>query len=96
MGQAVSTGARAFNIAAAGTLSVGGVDSAAQVWAVNVNTGAASAVATCYDGTAASGRKLGTIDASARGSYWWGGAVCKDGFTLVLAGGNADITVSAT
>jgi hypothetical protein len=86
---------RAYNIAATGTLTVGGVDSACRLYSINVNTGAASAVATVYDGTAATGRKIATIDASAAKSLIFGGSVCKDGVTLVLSGGNADITVNA-
>jgi len=86
---------RAQNIAATGTLTVGGPNSSTRLWSIVVNTGAASAVATVYDGTAASGRKIATIDASASKSLNYGGAICKDGVTLVLSGGNADVTVNA-
>jgi hypothetical protein len=86
---------RAQNIAATGTLTVGGSNSSTRLWSIVVNTGAASAVATVYDGTAATGRKIATIDASASKSLNYGGAICKDGVTLVLSGGNADVTVNA-
>jgi hypothetical protein len=86
---------RAQNIAATGTLAVGGSNSSTRLWSIVVNTGAVSAVATVYDGTAATGRKIATIDATASKSLNYGGALCKDGVTLVLSGGNADVTVNA-
>lgn len=60
---------------------------------VTVNTGAASAVLTVYDNASAgSGTKLATIDCSATGSFSYG-ARTDNGITVVLSGGNADVTI---
>jgi hypothetical protein len=88
-------GGRPYYIAATGTLTIGGTDSAARLNTITVNTGAVSAVLTVYDGTAAAGRKFAVIDASASKSLNFGGAICKDGITAVMSGGNADVTVNA-
>lgn len=64
----------------------------AQLWTVNVNTAAAGAVLTIYDGTSTSGAKVATIDASKNGSYCYG-VVCKNGIFLDLAVGTADCTI---
>jgi len=89
-------GGRPYYIATQTTLVIGGTGSAAKLNTVTVNTGAASAVLTIYDGpSAAVGRKIAVIDASASKSLNFGGSVCKDGITVVLSGGNADCTVNA-
>lgn len=86
--------ARPYNIAATGNLAVGG--EGVRLWSITVNTGAASAVFKIYDGTSAVAANIkGTIDASAKGSYNFGGSLFLNGLFCVLSGGNADITVNA-
>lgn len=87
---------RPYYIAAAGNLGpLGGAGTGANLHRVNINTGAASAVVTVYDGQSASGVKKATIDASAKGFYDFAGAWFKNGIFCVLSGGNADVTVIA-
>lgn len=66
----------------------------AELVSVNVNTGAASAVLTVYDGTSTTGTTVAVIDASAKGSYWFGYARLHNGLYYTLIGGTADITIS--
>lgn len=61
---------------------------------INVGTGAASAVITIYNGTSTSGAVIGIIDASARGTYNYGGIRCPAGLFVKLTGGNADATLT--
>lgn len=86
---------RAQNIAAAGTLTIGGPNSSTRLWSIIVNTGVATSILTVYDGTAATGRKIATIDCSASKSLNFGGAICKDGVTAVMSVANSDVTVNA-
>ena len=89
----MSEALRAQHLAATGTLGpIGGLSSWTYLERIVVGTGAASAVVSVYDGQSASGTKIATIDASAKGYYDFE-CVCKDGLTVVLSGGNADITV---
>ena len=64
----------------------------AELWTVNVNTSAASAVLKIYDGTSTSGTLVAQIDASNQGSYCYG-VRCKNGIFADLSGGNADCTI---
>lgn len=78
------------SISATGTLNV--AKGPATLIGITINTGAASAVLTVYDNTAGSGTKIATIDATTRGSLNYF-CRCKTGITVVLSGGNADVTV---
>jgi hypothetical protein len=60
--------------------------------AVIVNTAAASAVVTVYDGTSSGAPAIATIDASATGNFFYNCA-CINGLTVVTSGGNANVTV---
>lgn len=67
------------------------------LWTVNVNTGAASAVLTVYDGPtvanpSTTGSVVAMIDASSKSSQVFGVQV-TNGLYLVMTGGNADVTV---
>lgn len=67
----------------------------AELWTVNVNSGAASAVLTLYDANpsiTASSVKIAVIDASTKSSHAYG-AMCKLGIYAVLNAGNADCTI---
>lgn len=89
---------RPYYIAATGNLGpIGGTGTGANLHRINVNTAAASAVVTVYDGQSASAPavKKATIDASAKGFYDFAGAWFKNGIFCVLSGGNADVTVIA-
>lgn len=79
-------------IAAAGNLSVAPTGGKARLWTVNVNTAAANATFTIYNGTSASGDVVAVIDASETSSRVYG-TLCNDGIFCVLASGNADVTV---
>lgn len=61
---------------------------------VVVNTKAASAVLTIYDGTSTTGTKVATLDCAslspASVSY---GIRCHNGVYAVMTGGNADVTI---
>ncbi len=84
---------RAARRATTGNLGpFGGLGSWTYLKRIVIGTGAASAVATVYDGQTTSGTVLATIDASAKGFYDFD-CVCKDGVLVVLSGGNADTTV---
>lgn len=65
--------------------------------AIVVNTAAASAVVTVFNGANATNvtsslDKVATIDASATGNFFYG-SVCRNGLTVTLSGGNADVTI---
>lgn len=79
-------------IAATGTGIIANQNSNTELWSVNVNTGAASAVFKIYDGTSASGTLVATIDASTKSSHAYG-VICNGGVYYDLSGGNADVTV---
>ncbi len=74
------------------TKNTGGAGSAAELWTVNVNTGASSAVVTIYDGPAASNVVVAVIDCSVIRSLCYG-VRCGNGVYAVASGGNADVTV---
>jgi hypothetical protein len=79
------------NMAATATLVV--ANGPAELGIININTGATSAVLTVYNNASAgSGTKIATIDASAANSFVFG-VRCHLGITVVLSGGNADVTV---
>jgi len=83
-------------ITATGNLAVAGVNGDAELWSVNINTGAASAVLKIYNNTSAVAADLiATIDASSPGSLWYG-IYCPKGIFAVLSGGNADVTIGST
>jgi len=85
---------RSYSITATGNLPVQPAGSG-ELWSVNVNTGAASAVLKIYNNTSAVAADIiATIDASATGSFWYG-VLCPKGIFAVLSGGNADITIGA-
>lgn len=82
---------RHASISATGTLSV--ATGGGQLWSINVNTGAPSAVLRIYDEVSAVAAALiATIDCSAANS-WWYGCLMPKGITAVLSGGNADVTI---
>ena len=81
------------HIAAAGNLSVAPDNGGAVLGAVNINTGAANATFTIYDGTSASGTVVAVLDASTKTCHFFG-VNCPNGIFCVLAVGNADVTVS--
>lgn len=83
---------RYATIRAAGNLSVAPTDGSAQLWTVNVNTGAASATLSIYDGTSASGTLIAVVDCENPGSYGYG-VLCPNGIFAVLADGDADVTI---
>lgn len=86
---------RLKNLAATGTIDLTGTDPGTYVelHRVIVGTGAASAVATITDGQSGA---VSIIDASSKGDYNFGGALCKQGVKLVLSGGNANVTLVYT
>jgi hypothetical protein len=83
-----------WHTAATATKNIAAAGSSVTLVAVNVNTGATSAVLTVYDGIDSSGAVVATVDASAKGSYWFGGVRLPGGLYVALTGGNADVTVS--
>lgn len=69
---------------------------AAVLGSVIVNTGAASAVVTLYNSSTGSGDVIGVIDtAAATGNPRVYNCWCPLGLTAVMAGGNADITITS-
>jgi hypothetical protein len=78
------------NIAATGTLVCAA--GPCELGIININKGATSAVLTVYDNTTGSGTVIATIDAAAANSFVYGRR-CSTGLTVVLSGGNADVTV---
>lgn len=82
------------NLTAAGTTTSIAPGPAVLV-GVTVNTAAASSTVTIYDNTAASGNKIATIDSSQLGNFSYF-VRAKKGITVVIAGGNPDITLSYT
>lgn len=70
---------------------------AATLGSVIVNTGAASATLTVYDNTAGSGNVVAIIDCSntAQGVQRTYDVICPGGLTVVMAGGNADVTITS-
>lgn len=79
-------------IATTSTGIIASANSNTELWSVNINTGATSAVFKLYDGTSASGTLIATIDASTKSSHAYG-VLCNGGIFFDLSGGNADITV---
>lgn len=79
-------------IASTGNLACAPSGGHAFLGTVNVNTGAASATFSIYDGTSASGTLIAVIDASSKSSHYYG-VRCPNGIFCVLAAGNADVTV---
>lgn len=82
---------RAKHLAATGTITVATPSTHTRIGVINVNTGAASAVLTVTETTPAA--VVAVLDCSAKGSYWLD-VMCQGGFTAVLSGGNADVTVT--
>lgn len=64
----------------------------AELGTVNINTGAASAVLTLYNGTSGSGTVVAVVDASTKSSHAFV-VLCENGIYYDLAGGNADVTI---
>ncbi len=63
---------------------------------VIINTKAASAVVTVYDSSSGSGNIIAIIDASVEtGNPREFNVTCPAGLTVVMAGGNADITITS-
>ena len=75
------------------TDTIGGVGSGVKLVAVNVTTGTATAVITLRHKDA-SGTIISVIDASAKGSYWYGGVNCPDGIHIAQTVAAADATIS--
>lgn len=88
----MSVPARAQHLAATGTITVDATGAHAALRTLIVGTGAASATVTVAD-RQASPVTVAVIDASAKGYYDFGDCLLSGGFTVVLAGGNADVTV---
>lgn len=67
----------------------------AQLWGITINTGAASAVVTVYNGTATTDPVVATVVGTAAftANYW--GARFPNGLFVKLTGGAADVTVVA-
>lgn len=70
---------------------------AACLGSVIINTGAASATLTIYNSSAGSGDVIAIIDCSNTGQgvsriY---NVMCPNGLTVVMAGGNADVTITS-
>lgn len=84
---------RSQRIASTGSLLVSGAG--AELGIVNINTGATSATLTLYNNTSAAGEVIAIIDASTEGCYAYGAQQSR-GIFAVLAGGNADCTISYT
>ena len=80
---------RASHLAATGTITAAGEYE--HLHTVVVGTGAASAVLTITETTP--NTTIAVIDASAKGYYCFD-VICQGGFTAVLSGGNADVTVT--
>jgi hypothetical protein len=59
---------------------------------VNVNTGAANAILTIYDGQSTSGPVVAELDATTKSSHGYD-FYCEGGIHVVLASGNADVTI---
>lgn len=79
------------------TVSTGQVAGAhTQLMAVNVNTGAASAVLTLYNGTSTSAPVVAVINCAAVVCFQYEGCRCPAGLFYGLAGGTADVTISYT
>jgi hypothetical protein len=76
-------------IAAAGNFTIAG---STTLWTINVNTGAPSATLSVYDGTSTSGVLLAVVDASTKSSHAYG-IKSSNGLHVVLASGNADVTI---
>lgn len=70
---------------------------AAYLGSVILNTGAASATLTIYDNSAGSGNVIAIIDCSntAQGVQRDYNVSCPAGLTAVMAGGNADVTITS-
>jgi hypothetical protein len=83
---------RYVRIASVSSATVAPSGGGAEVWTVNVNTGAASAILKIYDGTSASGTLVATIDASSKSSHCFG-VLCPNGIFWDLSGGTADCTI---
>lgn len=83
-----------YHTATTATKVLAGAGTSVTLIAVNVGTGAVSGVLTIYDGQDATGTVVATIDASAKGSYWFGGVRLPAGLYVALSGGNADVTVT--
>lgn len=74
------------------TVGASGAD--VRLVAAIVGTGATSGVVTLFDGTSA-GSTVATINATAAGSYYFGGIRMQSGkLTAVTSGGAADVTVA--
>ena len=81
-----------IRINTASNVTVGGPSSHVALMSVNVCTAAASNVLTINDAT--SNAVIATIDASSKGSYWFGGCRIPGGIKVTLSTGGADCTVS--
>lgn len=67
----------------------------AKLHSIVVGTAAASATVTVYDGLSTSGKVRALIDGNVVESHLFGGAIFPEGIHVVLAGGNAKVTVNA-
>lgn len=76
-------------LAAAGSLLV--QTGNCTLWTINVNTPAPGATLTVYDNTSAAGTSW-EIDCSTPGSYAYGVRM-RTGIFVVMAGGDADVTI---
>ena len=83
---------RYATITAAGDKKIAAAGGMPALWTVNVNTAAASAVLTIYDGTSTTGSKVATVDASQIASKGYG-ISCPNGIYINMSGGNADVTI---
>lgn len=67
---------------------------AACLGSVLINTAAASATLTIYNNSAGSGDIIAIIDCATR-VYIRYDVACPQGLTVVMAGGNADVTITS-
>lgn len=83
---------RSKHLSATGTGILAPAGGDAELWTVNINTGAASATLKIYDGTSATGTLVAQIDATTKSSHCYG-IFCRGGIYYDLSGGNADVTI---
>lgn len=81
-----------LHLSAQGTKNSGASGSQAELWTVNVNTAAAGAILTIYDGPAASGVVVAVIDCSFGRSLCYG-TRCHNGVYGVLSVADCDVTI---
>lgn len=77
------------------TFTLGGPGAGANLYSINVDTAAASAVVTVYRGTSTGGVVVATIDAASKSTSHFYGAFFGTGLFVKLTAGNAKVSVVA-